>query len=143
MKRKHFRLQKVLEVRELKEKKQQKELALVKRKLTSEEKELQRIQEKKNDFTQTMINIGKPSVSQMLSWYDYFITLSEHVDSQRSVIENSRNEVEQERQKLIQTTTDKKVLENLKEKFIHQINEEQNKNEQILIDEIAARTQRA
>ncbi|MFQ5705943.1 MAG: flagellar export protein FliJ [bacterium] len=139
MKRKDFRLQKVLEIQELLEKQQQRDLAVFKQKLKAFEAELVKIQARKNSLTLNLLDIDQVPVARMLNYYDYLSALSEKIMAQHSTIGELRIEMEQQRQKLLQATKDKKMLETLKERFVAGLRFEQHKNEQILMEEIAAR----
>lgn len=137
-----FRLQKVLEVRELIEKQHKKDLASSKSKLKSEEEGLKVIGDKKNNFIQNLNKIEKATVSQILGHYDYYSALANFMNNKRSAVESLKGEVEKKRQNLLEASKDKKALENLKEKKIVEYINRESKKEQTLTDEIASRKKR-
>jgi flagellar FliJ protein len=139
MKRKTFRLQKVLEIREIIEKKHQKELALAKQNIQVQHKELDRVLIKKKSFIRTMLKNERPNASEMLRSYDYLTAVTQDIHHRNCTIKNLKEEADKKRKKLLQATRDKKILENLREKILRQIETEENKKEQIELDEIATR----
>jgi flagellar FliJ protein len=139
-KKSKFSLQRLLDVRELVEKKRQKELSLSKRILKAEEDNLSKLEAKKNQASQKIQELDRGVVSRFQDHHGYLTTLHESIEEKRNEIADIEVDVEQKRQKLLEATKDRKALDKLKEKHTLQQTLEENKSEQTFIDEIAIRT---
>jgi flagellar FliJ protein len=131
-----FRLQKVLEVREIVEKEKQKELSVSKRKLHSVEDELHDLKQKLDKCTREMNGIAKARVRQIKEQHDYLNTLTQSIEAKCRDVTVVMQDVEIRRLDLLQASRDKKALLNLKDKKEAERKQEELRREQAGLDEI-------
>jgi len=141
--KKKFRLQKVLEVRELIEKNRQKDFAGAKQNLQIENEELEHLENKKDGFTQSMNTLKKAKVSQFRGNQAYLETLKQAVADKHETIAVLEESVEAKRQHLLEAAKDRKALEKLKERKTDAAIHEENQIEQGFIDVIAIQRNRS
>ena len=141
--KKKFRLQKVLDVRELIEKNRQKDFAGAKHNLQIENEELEQLENKRNGFTQSMNTVKKAEVSQFRGNQAYLETLNQSVADKHKKITVLKEDLETKRQHLLEASKNRKVLEKLKERKIAEAIHEENRIEQDFIDEIAMQRNRS
>ena len=140
--KKKFRLQKVLEVRELIEKNRQKHFADAKQNLQIENEELEQLENKRDGFTQSMNTVKKAEVSLFSSNQTYLETLNQAVADKHETIAVLEEDVETKRQQLLEAAKNRKALEKLKERKEVEVIQEENRSEQDFIDEIARQRKR-
>ncbi len=140
--KKKFRLQKVLEVRELIEKNRQKHFADAKQNLQIENEELEQLENKRDGFTRSMNTVKKAEVSLFSSNQTYLETLNQAVADKHETIAVLEEDVETKRQQLLEAAKNRKALEKLKERKEVEVIHEENKIEQDFIDEIAMQRNR-
>jgi len=141
--KKKFRLQKVLDVRELIEKNRQKDFAGAKHNLQIENKELEQLENKRDGFTQSMNTVKKAEVSQFRGNQAYLETLNQAVADKNEMITVLEEELEMKRQHLMDASKNRKALEKLKERKTVEAIHEENRIEQNFIDEIAMQRNRS
>lgn len=132
-----FRLQKVLQVREMKEHERQKALAVSEKKLTSEEEDLRKLRNKRDELVDDVKNMQQARAGQLLGRNKYLAAISESITSKKTKIEAVKKKVWEKRQELLSAAKEKKSLENLKAKKLREQRYSVNKMEQSFIDEIA------
>ncbi len=142
MKQFRFPLQQVLEVRENIEKQRQGEFVVAGQNVTEAEQvfeEMLRLQ--KNSIVsyreQQMLNISPVESSQ---YFDYFCNLELQMIQQLQTITELKQEEEQKREKLLEASQDKLVIEELEKKEKEQYRRLFQKREQINIDDISTIT---
>jgi flagellar FliJ protein len=142
MKQFRFPLQQVLEVRENIEKQRQGEFVVAGQTVTEAEQvfeEMLRLQ--KNSIVsyreQQMLNISPVESSQ---YFDYFCNLELQMIQQLQTITELKQEEEQKREKLLEASQDKLVIEELEKKEKEQYHRLFQKREQINIDDISTIT---
>ena len=142
MKQFRFPLQQVLEVRENIEKQRQGEFVVAGQTVTEAEQvfeEMLRLQ--KNSIVsyreQQMLNISPVESSQ---YFDYFCNLELQMIQQLQTITELKQEEEQKREKLLEASQDKLVIEELEKKEEEQYHRLFQKREQINIDDISTIT---
>ncbi len=140
--KKKFRLQKVLEVRQLIEKNRQKDFADAKQNLKIENEKLAQLEKKRDGFTRSMNTVKKAEVSQFRSNQTYLETLNQAVTDQHETIAVLEEDVQTKRQQLLEAAKNRKALEKLKERKEVEVIHEENKIEQDFIDEIAMQRNR-
>ena len=140
--KKKFRLQKVLDVRELIEQDRQKDFAGTKHHLQIENEELQQLENKREGFTQNMNMVKKAEVSQFRGNQAYLETLNQAVADKHKKITVLKEDLETKRQHLLEASKNRKALEKLKERKIAEAVHEENRIEQDFIDEIARQRNR-
>ncbi len=134
-----FRLQKILDVRQIIEKQKQKEFSIVMQQLQNEKDNLNALIEKRSSFTDEMQFENKVSVRGVADHHSYLDSLTRAISYKTQEISQIKEEVEKKRQSLLKATTDKKSIEKLKEKAREEFLQEQSIAEQASIDEIAIR----
>jgi len=142
MKQFRFPLQQVLEVRENIEKQRQGEFVVAGQNVTEAEQvfeEMLRLQ--KNSIVsyreQQMLNISPVESSQ---YFDYFCNIELQMIQQLQTITELKQEEEQKREKLLEASQDKLVIEELEKKEKEQYRRLFQKREQINIDDISTIT---
>ncbi len=140
--KKKFRLQKVLEVRELIEQNRQKDFADAKQNLKIENEKLDQLESKRDGFTRSMNTLIKAEVSQFSSNQTYLETLNQAVADKHETIAVLEEDVETKRQQLLEAAKNRKALEKLKERKEVEVIQEENRSEQDFIDEIARQRKR-
>ncbi len=140
--KKKFRLQKVLEVRQLIEKNRQKDFADAKQNLQIKNEELEQLENKRDGFTQSMNTVKKAEVSLFSSNQTYLETLNQAVADKHETIAVLEEDVETKRQQLLEAAKNRKALEKLKERKEVEVIQEENRSEQDFIDEIARQRKR-
>ena len=140
--KKKFRLQKVLEVRELIEENRQKDFADAKQNLKIENEKLAQLEKKRDGFTRSMNTVKKAEVSQFRSNQTYLETLNQAVTDKHETIAVLEKDEETKRQQLLEASKNRKALEKLKERKEVEVIHEENKIEQDFIDEIAMQRNR-
>ena len=135
-------MQQVLEVRENIEKQRQGEFVVAGQNVTEAEQvfeEMLRLQ--KNSIVsyreQQMLNISPVESSQ---YFDYFCNLELQMIQQLQTITELKQEEEQKREKLLEASQDKLVIEELEKKEKEQYRRLFQKREQINIDDISTIT---
>jgi len=138
-KRNKFYLQRLLEVRELMERKRQKELAECKQQIVNEQRKLSELNDTKRDFSNTLDAADNLTAAVMLTYHEYLSQLREKISLQNKTLQNLTEEKEQKRDALLQSAKDRKILEKLKERIMERMQASENDREQKQLDEIAGR----
>ena len=139
MKKRSFRLQKVLDVRELVEKDCQKALSLSKGKLKSEQEKLRYLERVRHEAAKKMHNIEKAEVSSFVDHHAYVSALNESISNKRKEIESIKLDVERKRLMLLDASKERKALDKLREKHAIEEMMASGKAEQTFLDEVAMR----
>lgn len=134
-----FRLQKILDVREIVEKQKQKDFSLVMQQLQNEKDNLNALIEKRSSFTDEMQFKSKITVRGVADHHNYLDTLTRAVSYKTGEISQIEKKVDKKRQVLLKATTDRKSIEKLREKAQEEFLKEESAAQQALIDEIAMR----
>jgi flagellar FliJ protein len=142
MKQFRFPLQQVLEVRENIEKQRQGEFVVAGQTVTEAEQVFEEmLWLQKNSIVsyreQQMLNISPVESSQ---YFDYFCNLELQMIQQLQTITELKQEEEQKREKLLEASQDKLVIEELEKKEKEQYHRLFQKREQINIDDISTIT---
>ena len=142
MKQFRFPLQQVLEVRENIEKQRQGEFVVAGQNVTEAEQVFEAmLRLQKNSIVsyreQQMLNISPVESSQ---YFDYFCNIELQMIQQLQTITELKQEEEQKREKLLEASQDKLVIEELEKKEKEQYRRLFQKKEQINIDDISTIT---
>ncbi|GAB4337327.1 MAG: flagellar export protein FliJ [Calditrichia bacterium] len=137
MKKYRFRLQKVLDVKEVLVKQSQRDLAAAQEEKRQAEEELKRSEQAVKQFARKLEEESFATVAELQQKYDYFYQMLENLDAQKDVVLQMDQKVEKVRQKLIQNQRNRKVLAALKEKSYQDYLEKVKLEEQIALDEMA------
>ena len=137
MKRYNFRLQRVLDIKNIKQKIRERELA---KSLTSLEMEKHTLEEQKTrrQVCQSEIRDRKRTTAfEMRVYSKYFAFLQDEIDNQSKRVIRCINEVDNKKKNLTNAYKEKKVLENLKVKTKQEYGRECDKEEQRENDEVS------
>jgi len=142
MKQFEFRLQKVMETTRAREELQKKELAMALADLARNEtllgQMLDHLEREVEQFA-AMRKKGTVKVSTLAHYASYTDGMLAEIDRQRLNIEELARLVDEHRDKLIEITRDKKILERLKEKRFEEYRRKLRQVEQKFMDEISSR----
>jgi len=140
MNRYKFKLQRVLDVKNIYREKRRRELQNSMTKLTREENVLKGLSENLDGSQNEMKKKRMKTMTgfELSFYYKYFNYLSALIDVQNKKIAQAKNEVTKRREKLIEATKEKEILEKLKERTWESYSRELKKEEQKLSDEISS-----
>ena len=137
MKKYNFRLQRVLDIKNVMQKLRERELAKALTALEIEELTLKEQKENRLSY-QTEVRERKIiTVFEMRIYSLYFAFLQGEIESQFIRIVNCKNEVRSRKKNLTEAYRDKRVIENLKQKSRQQYMREYDREEQIDNDEVS------
>ena len=135
-----FKLDPVLKVRQVKEKKYKRDLSEIKVIREKAEKLLEDLEAEKMQQMENIEAEEKVKVIDLQIQYAYLNAVAEQVERQKNALERVLKEEEKRRDILIKTNQNKRMIEKLKQKFNEQILKDFQKKEQTLLDSIAYRT---
>ena len=138
MKRFQFRLQRVLDIKNVLEEQRKRELGEAYAMLVAEQERLQGIR-KALSRAQRYAQQRPPRTSHELLMYDHFITQQlVRTEMQQKTIDQVQRVVNTRREKLVAAYKDRKILDRLKERYTEQYRHEVVREDQSLIDEISS-----
>ena len=138
MKRFQFRLQRVLDIKNVQEEQRKRELGEAYGLLATEQEQLQDIRKALNRAQQYALQ-RMPRTSYELLLYDYYITQQlVRTELQQKTIDQVQRVVNLRREKLMTAYKDRKILDRLKERYTEQYRHEADREEQALMDEISS-----
>lgn len=139
-----FRLEKILRLREYKEKFCLEEVGKCVSQLQDALEKKEELEERKTKLENEFMAILKGVISaEKVSLYkNYLLYQDELLKIQEQMIEVKKNNLEEARQKLVQAMKERKILEKLREKQDYRYQQEQEKKEQIFQDELAVTSKR-
>ncbi|MCS7228494.1 MAG: flagellar FliJ family protein [Candidatus Kryptonium sp.] len=135
-----FKLDPVLKVRQIQEKKYKRDLTEIKVIRENAEKLLEDLEMEKNKQIETMEIEEKLRVAELQIQYAYLNAIVEQVEKQKNALEKILIEEEKKRDVLIKTNQNKRMIEKLKQKFNSEILKDFQRKEQLLLDSISHRT---
>ena len=142
MKQFEFRLQKVMETTKTREELKKRELAQALTTLNKNEALLERMIHRLQDQIERYNALrNQPSIqaSEMMNFSYYTEKLAAEIQEQKSRIEQLAEQVRLHREKLIEISKDKKILEKLKEKKYQEFKKKLRSLEQKFMDELSLR----
>ena len=138
MKRFQFRLQRVLDIKNVLEEQRKRELGEAYGLLAIEQGRLQDIGQALSR-AQQYAQQHAPRTSYVLLMYDHFITQQlVRAELQQQTINQVQRVVNVRREKLVTAYKDRKILDRLKERYTEQYRHEADREAQALIDEISS-----
>lgn len=135
-----FKLDPVLKVRQIQEKKYKRDLTEIKVIRENAEKLLEDLEMEKNKQIENMEVEEKLRVAELQIQYAYLNAIVEQVEKQKNALEKILIEEEKKRDVLIKTNQNKRMIEKLKQKFNSEILKDFQRKEQLLLDSISHRT---
>ena len=137
MKRYNFRLQRVLDIREVVQKKRERELASAITMLESEKNTLFRLREKLKNYQDDIRERRRSSIFEMRFYSSYFSWLFIEIHRQIERVSNCENNVGKSKLELGNAYKEKKAIENLKQRTRDEFIREFEKDEGQQNDEIS------
>jgi flagellar FliJ protein len=137
-----FRLEPVVGLKKRKEDERKIALACAKNDLREKEERLVNLTRKKDDCVRAVGNLvgsGGVDIPEMLVYYAYLEKLVDEIAESAGQVERSREDVEIKRELLLESSKEKKALENLREKMRVRYLLQVRKAEQANMDETASR----
>ncbi len=130
-----FRLQKVLDYKEKIEEKKKEEFVKALKHQLEMEQELQHFVDTKSSSNELIYGLKSSNDFQNFSRYIEF--LDNKIENAKYKLEKATEQLELKKQELIKSTSDRKVLDKLKERAKQDFDAESNKREQKLNDDFA------
>jgi flagellar FliJ protein len=130
-----FKLQKVLEYKETIEEEKKEQFVIALKSLMSKEKELQDCIELKKSSSDYFCELKSSADFQSFTRYIDF--LDKKIDKAKYNVEKAKEVLEIKKQDLIKSTSDRKILDKLKEQAKHDFDFENNRKEQKQNDDFA------
>ena len=143
MKQFQFRLQKVMETTQTREEIKKRELAIAMQKLRENEAELETMMDVLEDHISHFEACRRRSalkVSELRNLSGYMEKLRQEIQAQTKKIAELAEEARLHREKLLEITKDKKVLEKLKDRKYEEFKKKLRSMEQKFMDEVSARS---
>lgn len=137
-----FRLESVVGLKKRKEDERKIALAGAKKDLQQKEECLHSLHNEKCDCVEAVgirTESGGVNIAEMLVYYAYLEKLTDEIAESAGAVERSREEVESKRELLLQSSREKKALENLREKMKARYLLAARRAEQVNMDETASR----
>lgn len=136
-----FRYQRILDVREIEEEQEQVEFAEIQNRLSEERNKLNDLQDELREFfdQNRRKRTGSISVHDLTKSNDYAGVLKKRIEDQKEVVEQWEDKLEDQREKLIEASQKKRVLEALKENDYEEFVEERLDAERKQEDDITNR----
>jgi flagellar FliJ protein len=137
-----FRLQPVVGLKKQKEDERKIALACAKKDLRQKEENLVSLHNERRDCVEAVgnrVDHGGVNITEMLVYYAYLEKLTDEIADSTGAVERSREDVENKRELLLQSSREKKALENLRDKMEARYLVQARKAEQANMDETASR----
>jgi flagellar FliJ protein len=137
-----FRLESVVGLKKQKEDQRKIALASAKKDLRQKEENLLSLNNEKRDCVEAVgnrVERGGVDITEMLVYYAYLEKLTDEIADGTGAVERSREDVESKRELLLQSSREKKALENLREKMKARYLLQARRAEQANMDETASR----
>jgi len=137
-----FRLQPVVGLKKQKEDERKIALASAKKDLRQKEENLFNLHNERRNCVEAVgdrVERGGVDIAEMLVYYAYLEKLTDEIADSTGAVERSREDVESKRELLLQSSREKKALENLREKMKARYLLRTRKAEQANMDETASR----
>ncbi|MFZ1081931.1 MAG: flagellar FliJ family protein [Candidatus Kryptoniota bacterium] len=142
----NFRLQSVIRVKEIQEKKVQRELAQLKRRILHEQAQLENLEDERERVASTSPLIGdresgdgKIRAADIVVHENYLRKISDEIHFENTKIENLTEFETKKIDEVLDVKKDKETIERLKEKRLEEFRRESDRKEQVLIDAVAQR----
>lgn len=134
-----FRLQAVLDHRQLVEDRLKKELADVQRQVSSARQQLDALHQKERQTIETMQHEQKTGLAshQAVAYHTYLRRLARHIDDQRRVVDEMTALAAKKQADVIGAMKNRQIIETLREHSMDRHHRAMLKNEMDFIDEVA------
>lgn len=141
MKKFNFRLQKLMDAKQGEERQKQRELGFEQSKLSEEEERLGKLDKDRQeaDSGQRKLIGSSAKVSDLLVQHFWQRTLDKKIRVQEEVVDEQEQQVEDARERLVEVSREKKLLEKLRERRFNEHKVQNDRSQQNQLDDIAAR----
>ncbi|MFZ0392046.1 MAG: flagellar export protein FliJ [Calditrichia bacterium] len=137
MKKFKYRLQKVLDVKEMVLKKTQRDLHMAQTEQEQADTRLHEMKSSLEDYRRNLDGSRRETAGGLRMQYGYFYQLLDDVDLQQQEVAKKAANVHTIRERLTDEQRGRKILAKLKEKSFEDYSRQVNKDEQIFLDEIS------
>lgn len=134
-----FRLQPLIRVKELQEKKVERELAAIKSRILQEQAHLDDLRTEQDKLLSSTPMRGKVRAADMALHQDYIQKISTEIHFENSRIAVLTQNETKKIDEVLDVKKDREAIEHLKEKRLEEYRKELEKKEQVLIDAVAQR----
>ncbi len=134
-----FRLQPVIMVKEIQEKKIERDLALIKKSILQGEEHLDQLNEERDRLVSSTPLEGKVRAAEMIVRQDYYRRISDEIHFENSNLQRLAQSETKKIDEALDVKKDKEAIEKLRERRLEEFKREEDKREQILIDSLAQR----
>ncbi len=135
----NFRLQAVIKVKEIQEKKIQRELAQIKKRILQEQAHLEDLEGERERMVSSSPLNGKVRAADVAMHQDYIRKISNEIHFENARLENLAEFETKKIDEVLDVKKDKEAIEHLKEKRLEEYRRELDHKEQILLDAVAQR----
>ncbi|MCL4510584.1 MAG: flagellar FliJ family protein [Bacteroidetes bacterium] len=135
----NFRLQAVIKVKEIQEKKIQRELAQIKKRILQEQAHLEDLEGERERMVSSSPLNGKVRAADAAMHQDYIRKISDEIHFENARLENLAEFETKKIDEVLDVKKDKEAIEHLKEKRLEEYRRELDHKEQILLDAVAQR----
>lgn len=134
-----FRLQSVIRVKEIQQKKIERELAQIKKRILQEQARLENLEGEREKLVSSSPLDGKVIASDIVVHQDYLRKISDEIHFENARLENLADFETKKIDEVLDVKKDKEAIEHLKEKRLEEYKRELDRMEQVLIDAVAQR----
>ncbi len=134
-----FRLQSVIKIKEIQEKKVERELAMIKKNILQGQARLEDLQGEHQKLVSSSPMEGKIKAADMVTHQDYLRKISDEIKFERVKLENLSRSEDKKRDEVLDAKKDKEAIEHLREKRLEEFKHDMDRKEQILLDAVAQR----
>ncbi len=134
-----FRLQSVIKVKELQEKKVERELAAIKNRILQEQAQLEDLRIEQERLQASSPVRGRVKAADMALHQDYMQKISDQIHFERAKIAVLTQNETKKIDEVLDVKKDKEAIEHLREKRLEEFKKELERKEQVLIDAVAQR----
>ncbi len=134
-----FRLQSLIKVKELQEKKVERELAAIKNRILQEQARLENLKQEQEKLISSSPTEGKVRAADIALHQDYIHRISGQIHFESARIQVLTQTENKKIDEVLGVKKDKEAIEHLKEKQFEEYKKDLEKKEQVLIDAIAQR----
>lgn len=134
-----FRLQSVIKVKELQEKKVERELAAIKNKILQEQARLEDLRLEQEKLQASSPTRGRFKAADMALHQDYIENISQQIHFENAKIAVLTQKETKKIDEVLDVKKDKEAMEHLREKRLEEFKKDLERKEQVLIDAVAQR----
>ncbi len=134
-----FRLQSVIKVKEIQQKKIERELAQIKKRILQEQARLENLEGEREKVASSSHLDGIVKASDIIVRQNYLRKISDEIHFENARLENLAESETKKIDEVLDVKKDKEAIEHLREKRLEEYKRELDRTEQVLIDAVAQR----